>query len=163
MRSCTFQRCLQRTLLAIVLWSSSCSARCCAFIPVYIRSSQLSNPSRYFADRGTWDEVLCTFNADGGPTQFPVCQTYPLCYHLLLIPPVHSHRGVVRSPWYVVKEGTILYGWRVLKVRFFFVCNYWNWGFVVLPANKLVTLRFWPNNFNTWLGSIVGSYIKPLV
>ena len=33
--------------------------------------------SSYFAERGTWDEVLGTFiNSDGDPTQFSVCHKF---------------------------------------------------------------------------------------
>lgn len=63
--------------------------------------------SRYFAERGTWDEALDAFiNVDGDPTQFAV-RLAPLCrlagYSPLLRRAVHSCRGVVRHREYVLR------------------------------------------------------------
>jgi hypothetical protein len=62
--------------------------------------------SRYFIERGTWDDTLEVFiNSDGDPSQFAVSPRFffPSALYFFLIAHilVHTRRSVVRDPFLI--------------------------------------------------------------
>ena len=108
-RSCTSHSDVQRTRSwrsdSLYSWSSSYLApfcTCALFLVIF--PWLISNSSRYFIERGTWDDTLEVFiNSDGDSSQFavsPFAQAFSylsLTAHIL----VYTRRSVVRNPFSV--------------------------------------------------------------